>query len=125
MATPEQPRATLDAYVATFSAHDKEAWLALFTEDATDEDPVGSPVNTGHQAIGAFWDGVHAMGDLSLEVTDEPIVLGQEALLFIRVVIAGQERTGVPRIVDHIRFAEDWRIQSLRAFWDPATLGPL
>ncbi len=125
MATTDEIQATLDQYVATFSSHDRAGWLSLFTEDATDEDPVGTPVNTGHEAIGTFWDNTHALGDLSLEVIDEPIILGHEALLFIRAVIAGPEPSGVPRIVDHIRFADDGRIQSLRAFWDPATMGPL
>ncbi len=125
MATPEQMKATLAAYIATFTAHDREGWLELFTEDATQEDPVGAPVNTGHEAIGTFWDNTHAMGDLSLEAIDDPIVLDHEALLFIRAVIGGPELSGIPRIVDHIRFADDARIQSLRAFWDPATMGPL
>ncbi len=125
MATPEQLRATLDSYVATFSAHDRDGWLALFTDDATQEDPVGAPVNTGHEAIGTFWDNTMALGDVSLEPVDEPLILDHEALLFIRAVVAGPEPTGVPRIVDHIRFADDGRIQSLRAFWDPASMGPL
>lgn len=125
MPTNEEMRATLGAYVAKFSAHDRDAWLALFADDATQEDPVGAPVNTGHEAIGTFWDNTHALGDLALEVTDEPIVLEGEALLFIRVLVGhGPERMTVPRIVDHISFAGDGRIQSLRAFWDPSSMGP-
>src|SRR6478672_9346563 len=111
MASPEQIRATLDAYVATFTAHDRSGWLALFASDATQEDPVGGPVNTGTEAIGGFWDATHALGDLRLEQTDEPIILGHEALLFIRVLVgSGADRLSVPRIVDHIQFTEDAKI---------------
>jgi steroid delta-isomerase len=125
MADADEIRATLDAYVDTFKAHDKDRWLALFADDATQEDPLGAPVNTGPEAIGVFWDNTHALGDLSMEQLDEPIILGHEALMFLRVTIGhGAERMAVPRIVDHIRFTEDGRIQSLRAFWDPADIGP-
>jgi len=125
VAEPEQILSTIDAYAKTFTAHDRDGWLALWCEDATQEDPVGAPVNTGPEAIGLFWDNTHALGDLRLEATDEPIVVGDEALAFFRVDIGhGADRLSAPRIVDHMHFADDGRIQSLRAFWDPATLGP-
>ena len=52
----------------------KEAWLALYTEDAVVCDPVGispmDPSGEGHhgkQAIAAFWDAV--IGKANLEIT--------------------------------------------------------
>ena len=54
-------------------ARDKEAWLAVFAEDAIVEDPIGpsafDPEGKGHRgrdAISAFWDNVIAPTD-SLE----------------------------------------------------------
>ncbi|NLT29884.1 MAG: nuclear transport factor 2 family protein [Propionibacterium sp.] len=52
------------ASLAAVRDGDKEAWLALFTEDAVVEDPVGSapwdtPLGqeqTGKEAIGWYWD---------------------------------------------------------------------
>lgn len=123
MADHDQILSTIHAYRESFTAHDRDRWLALWTDDATQEDPVGAPVNTGPEAIGAFWDTTHALGELRLEALDEPIVVGDEALVFFRVHVGhGADRMSVPRIVDHMHFADDGRIQSLRAFWDPASM---
>ena len=53
----------------------KEAWLALYTEDATVADPVGvspmDPTGNGHQgkaAIEAFWDNVIGKANLEIRV---------------------------------------------------------
>ena len=59
-ATAEQINATIDRYVAAFSAGDKDGYLAVFAPGATVEDPVGSEVCTGAEAIAGFWDGVGA-----------------------------------------------------------------
>ena len=49
-------RATIEQYLARFSAGDREGWLDLWADGATMEDPVGSPIRTGRQVIGAFYD---------------------------------------------------------------------
>lgn len=53
----------------------KEAWLALYTEDATVADPVGvspmDPTGNGHQgkaAIEAFWDNVIGKSNIEIRV---------------------------------------------------------
>src|SRR5438309_3570497 len=56
-------RATIERYQSTFSAGDREAWLALFADDASLEDPVGSPPRQGRDDIAAFWDEVHRQAD--------------------------------------------------------------
>lgn len=40
--TPDQMRATCEAYVAAYRANDKDALLALFAEDCEWTDPVGT-----------------------------------------------------------------------------------
>ena len=47
-ATPEQMRATVDAYVAAYKANDREALLACFATEADWTDPVGTPTHHGH-----------------------------------------------------------------------------
>jgi hypothetical protein len=58
------------------SEGNKEAWLALYTEDATVQDPVGvspmDPTGNGHQGIAAieqFWDTV--IGPANVEIKAE------------------------------------------------------
>ena len=123
MPTPDAIRATLDQYVSRFSAGDAEGWVALFTEDAHQEDPVGSPVNTGHDAIRAFYETMVTFGGPQLSQVREPVIVGDEAILFIQAVTGeGAGRVRVPFICDVITFADDARIASLRAFWDPTSM---
>ncbi len=126
MATAEDIRTTIDSYVSCMSANDRTAWTALFTEDARQEDPVGSPENVGHEAIAGFFDGVVAMlGAPTITLTHEPIIIGQEAVVLLQVVAGtGDSRVRIPLIVDHMRFADDARITQLRAFWDATSLTP-
>ena len=46
MPTPEQLRATVDAYVAAYAANDREALLALFAPDTEWTDPVGATTDS-------------------------------------------------------------------------------
>jgi len=127
MPTTDQIRATLDQYVERFCAGDSAAWAALFTEDASQEDPVGTPANIGREAIAAFYDNSSALfgGNLKIAPTSEPIIAGNEAILiFSATGGSGESRARVPQIVDHLTFAEDGSIASLRAFWDMATITP-
>lgn len=63
MTTEDAIRQTVERYWACFSAGDKAGWLALYDDDATVEDPVGSDVHRGHDEIGAFWDQSRALAD--------------------------------------------------------------
>lgn len=55
-------RSTVEQYVARFS-DDRDGWLALWAPDATMEDPVGSPVRHGVEAIAEFYDQSQASSD--------------------------------------------------------------
>ena len=123
MPTPDEIRATIDQYVARFSAGDTAGWVALFADDARQEDPVGAPVNVGHDAIRAFFETTLTLGGPQLSFVREPVIVGNEAMVFIQA-IAGEGPTAavVPFICDHMVFDDDARITSLRAFWDPASM---
>ena len=123
---PEQIRTTIDQYFARLGAGDRTGWIALFTEDARQEDPVGSPENVGHEAIGGFFDNITGLlGPPQATLQQEPIIVGDEAIAIFEIVSgSGESRVKIPTIVDHFRFASDGRIAGLRAFWDPSTLAP-
>ena len=119
MADPTTMRSALDAYVESFNGRDRARWVELFAADARQEDPVGSPVNVGHEAIGAFFDAMEGMGRITLSQARPSIVSESEALLFLTAVT----RTNglvitVPYIVDHIVFDDSGHMTSLRSFWD-------
>lgn len=123
---PATIHATIDAYLASFAAADRAAYVGAFAEDGWLEDPVGSPRRRGHEGIGAFWDESHALADaLDLVPLGFRVVVGHEAMLTLqaRPVIGGQRHA--LDIVDHMTFDDRGRIVGLRAFFDLATLRPL
>lgn len=125
MADESVIRETIEKYWKAFSAGDRDAWVALFTDDATVEDPVGTPVNRGKDAIGAFFDTAHSLADsIELRSVDITAVNGHEAAfaMQIRPVIGGA--TFVMDAIDVMTFAEDGRIASQRAFWQQESMGP-
>ena len=124
MATKDEVRALLQRYCDAMNRRDREAWLDCFADDAVQEDPVGTPPNVGRDALGRFFDANEVPVTLSL--TDDPLVLGDEALAFLRVEadMGGQQMT-IPRIVDHIVLTADGtRFASLRAFFDYDEMRP-
>ena len=127
MATPDEIRAVIDQYVGRFSSGDGAGWAALFAEDATQEDPVGSPPNVGRAAIQGFYDSMTEMlgGGLRIELKHEPIIVGHEAAFAASAYAGtGADRARMPDIVDLLTFAEDGSITSLRAFWTMESMVP-
>jgi steroid Delta-isomerase len=124
MADPAEIEATIERYWATFSAGDRDGWLALFADDATIEDPVGTPLREGTEAIGAFFDQSQQMTDrITLEGCTVQ-VCGHEAAFHmqIRPVIGGSEYR--LDAIDVMTFDDEARITSMRAFFDPAKMRP-
>lgn len=124
MADPDAIRTTVEQYLARF-ADDREGWLALWVPDATMEDPVGSPVRHGIDAIAEFYDQSQASADrVELRPDGPVIVLGHEASFrfFARPTLGGTPFS-LPAI-DVMTFDDDARITSQRAFVDFAMLAP-
>ncbi len=71
MPTTEQKLAAVHGYVAAFEAGSADAVIALFAEDATVEDPVGTPIKRGHAEIREFYSASMATG-AKLELLGEP-----------------------------------------------------
>jgi steroid Delta-isomerase len=125
MADAKTIRTTIERYCATFT-HDREDWLDLFAADATVEDPVGSEVHRGREAIGAFWDASHALAD---EIVLEPtpyvkVADGEGAFAMDARMRSGDQVSGMS-IIDVMTFDHSGRITSMRAYWDLADVGPV
>ena len=119
-------RNTIERYQTTFSADDREGWLALFADDGVLEDPVGSPRHEGRAALAEFWDTVHGRTERgTVRMTQGPAVCGLEAAWAFQldVTLKGGRRSLV-EIIDHGTFTEDGRIRSIRAFWGRSTVRP-
>ena len=125
MATQEQIRKTMDAYVDALARADRASWMGLFAPDAVHIDPVGTPPNVGRDAIRAFWDRAIGMADALVFDVHHLHVCGDEAAM----VFTGTVRLGDGGMVfdgvDILEFDDQGQIAGLRAYWDAAAMRPL
>ena len=125
MADETTVRETIEQYWKRFSVNDVDGLVALFTEDATVEDPVGSPVHRGIDAIRSFYESAHSLADsIELRGLDVTLVCGDQAAfaMEIRPEIGGTTYS-LPAI-DVMTFADDGRITSMRAFFQQDLMRP-
>jgi ketosteroid isomerase-like protein len=105
-------------------AHDKEAWLALFADDAIVEDPIGpshfDPEGKGHrgkQAIAKFFDMAIAPSQLEFHF-EKTYQCGDEEANVGHIVIVSSGFRVVAEGVFTYRVNEAGKIAALRAYWE-------
>jgi steroid delta-isomerase len=125
MPTPEQVRATVDAYVDAYARNDKAAFLALWAPDGVLEDPVGTPEHRGVEALGAFWDGARELADRIELAPVAVIVTGDEAAMVFEIHAHMGDGGLVMQAVDVMKIDDSGRLVSVRAYWDMADATPL
>lgn len=110
-------RARVETYLAAIAAADADAVAALYTENGTMEDPVGSTPLQGPAAIAEFLSQM-AGAEVETELLELRIA-GTEAAFHFRVTITsdGQRTTITP--IDVMTFDEQGRITTMRAYWAP------
>ena len=115
-------KAGLQAYVDLINAGDADGVTALFTADATIEDPVGSPIKRGPHIAAWFKDAV-AYNTRIYPVAPVRGSHGAEAALAFEVELTppGGGRMRI-RSLDVCAFDEEGRITSLRGFWGPSDM---
>lgn len=118
--TAEQVRGVFERYCELFTAADVEGVVALYAEDASLEDPIGSPVHRGRDAIRAFY--AASAGTTTLELEGRPRVAGNEGACGM---LARPKRASVViETLDTMVFDDDGRIREMRAYWSPDTIRP-
>ena len=119
-ATAAQMRAALQKYIDAFTARDTDAVVALYADDATIEDPVGTEPIQGRAAITAFYARVVPIG-LTLRLV-APIrgSHGNAAAMAFEVdAPAPNGGRSVIRVIDVMTFNAAGKITSMRAYWAP------
>jgi len=108
----------MQAYIDTYNRGSPEAVTALYAEDATVEDPVGSPVKRGRAEILKFYGWAMASGaKLSL---DAPIrgSHGNSAAMAFSAKVGPL----TVRVIDVMTFDETGKFTSMRAFFGPGDM---
>ena len=119
-ARTQRIRATVHAYLDAVAAGVAADIAALYAEDATLEDPVGSEPRVGRAAITEFYKGVEAT-----ENTTELLTLrigGSTAAFHFRVVTKAGDQIYEIEPIDIMTFDDEGRITSMRAVWAPSDM---
>lgn len=118
MPSQETMKAALQAYLDAFNSGSVAAVTALYAEDATVEDPVGSPVKCGKSEIQAFYTHTIASGaKLSLDAPIRGSHGNSAAMAF-------SARMGpvTVRVIDVMTFSEAGQFTSMKAYFGPGDI---
>lgn len=98
---------------------DKTAFLALFAEEAVQQDPVGQAPRIGRAAIAAWWDQMMSTYPVyDFQIHHTATVANESAVTWsVRYQIDGVESVGAG--VDVIIFDEASRIAAVHSYWEP------
>ena len=118
-ASTDKIREVVEAYVRLVADGKATEVADLYADDATVEDPVGTDVRRGREAILEFYGGLEGM-EASTTLHQVKIAAGEAVFSFELVTKVGDKCYTVSPI-DHMVFDEDGKITAMRAFWDPAT----
>lgn len=121
MPSAEAMVAAVHAYIAGFASGEPAAIAALFADDATVEDPVGTPIKQGKAEILEFYTGSMATG-AKLELLGEPRCAGDTVAFPFAVKLEWGGQKSVIEVIDTFRLDEHGKIAEMRAFWGPANM---
>lgn len=121
MPDTKRMEAAVHEYVAAFDAGDAGRIANLFAQDATVEDPIGTPRHVGKAAIEGFYrESMKTGAKLSLE---GPVRLAQDYAVFafsVRLSMYGADAR--IDVIDTFQFNEDSKVVEMRAYWGPANM---
>lgn len=117
--TPEQVSGAVNAYLESWRNGDSEARVALFSDNARVEDPVGVPAIEGKPALLAFWQRAAAYPTKFTPTLESIVVCGNEALVkfSMHIEVVGVTK-GTLQIIENFKLDKAGKIVELRAFWD-------
>lgn len=121
MPTPEEMTAAVHAYVAAFEKGDAEAAVALFAPDAQIEDPIGSPLKIGSDAIREFYVGSMATG--AKLVLQGPVrIAANHAAFAFQVQLHWNGKDMAIDVIDIFTFNEAGKVIDMKAYFGPTNM---
>ena len=123
MISPQQIQQTMARYIELVDACDIDGIVALYAADATVEDPVGSPLHVGVEAIGRFYR--EGLGRANARARQTGPVsashAGSGAVPFC-VDLDWNGRACSIQVIDVMEFDADGLICSMKAYWGETNL---
>lgn len=118
MPSTEAMIAAVETYVEAFARGDADMAAALFADDASVEDPVGTPQRVGKAAIAEFYRASMATG-AKLTLTGPVRTAADHAAFAFEVALDWQGQRQRIDVIDIFRFDAEGKIAEMRAFFGP------
>ncbi|MCH9640879.1 MAG: nuclear transport factor 2 family protein [Actinomycetia bacterium] len=124
MPSAEHMTQTVNRYLELIGEGRADDVVALYADDATVEDPVGSEVHIGRRAIRGFYANIEALKGRGEILTLR--ALGHEAAFFWRLVLDPGEggKTSI-EIISIMSFDQEGKISAMKAYWGPENITQL
>lgn len=117
MADETKMKAGMQAYIDTFNRADAAGIADLYADDATVEDPVGSPLKKGKAEIAAFYKMAVATGAKLKLAAPIRASHGDSAAMAFDVELNMPQGRMVIHVIDVMTFNAAGQFTSMRAFW--------
>lgn len=121
MLTPEQMTAAVHTYVDAFDQGDAERAVAIFADDATVEDPIGSPPYVGTDAIRNFYTVAMSTG-AKLTLTGPIGVAATHAAFPMRIRLNWDGRPMTIDVIDTFAFDASGKVSRMQAYFGPTNM---
>jgi len=109
--------AMVHKYVEAFESADMALIKDIYAVDARVEDPVGTEIHDGIEAVCAFYEGALASG-AKLALTGEPRCSGNAVAFPFQVQMPGM----IVDIIDVFEFNHEGKVNSMKAYWGPENI---
>jgi steroid delta-isomerase len=103
--------------VEAFDKADIDIIREIYSVDARVEDPVGTDVHDGIEAVCAFYEGALASG-AKLALSGEPRCAGNAVAFPFQVQMPGMSID----VVDIFEFNHEGKVNSMKAYWGPENI---
>lgn len=120
MPSHDQMVRTVERYVEAFDKSDATMVADLYAADATVEDPVGTPIHRGRDAIHAFY-AASMQANAKLQL-DGPVRTGGDHAAFAFTVLVDFGGPKAIEVIDTFKFDAEGKVTEMRAFWNPANM---
>ncbi|MDT4915555.1 MAG: steroid Delta-isomerase [Pseudonocardiales bacterium] len=117
MPSSAEMRSVVDSYLSLVATGTAEEITALYADDATVEDPVGTPAHVGRDAIIAFYKVIEPIKRATELVSFK--AAGNIAVFEFKITTSFPEFTIHLNPVDVMEFADDGKVQTMKALWGP------
>jgi steroid delta-isomerase len=119
--TPESAAALCDAYLQGLVAGDLESVLSLFASDAIVEDPVGSEIKRGEEALRTFYQ-IACDSVTGAERIGPPRIAGSDIAFAFTITVGEAPNAMCIDIIDVFSCDAAGKVCGMRAYWGPENM---